>query len=981
MDMTTFVLAKNYADKQIEKAEMGDIELDNTLTKQGFAADAKAVGDKLNSIKIPAIDSTLSVEGAAADAKAVGEALKNIDTPEQVQVDWEQVDETASDFVKNKPCYVIYQDTDNSSTYVARDFRTPYRESQYYTPLNDLYNSQLCKVIFDGVEYFLKNQAYGEWRLALGDATFAEYPFYLTSENNMDEETRIYSADNTVLHSIQVSEVEANVKTLDPILIPKSIARLDDLSPDWEQKDPTASDYIQNRPFYDNSSSILMGSQYVHFVSDMSGEGYEPIVIQNTAKIQMKNNDTVIISLNGAKFKCLINMIQHGETDEWGDIIGPITYTYETSILGFRFVFDNDNYTITIISDKSWYGNIGVFFEQQDLKQIDPKFLPIKNGDWNQTDPTKPDFIHNKPFYLKTKGQTILEKQEVSFLAEDYSPYYPTPVLTETTVHLNNSDKVVIVIDGVEYESVVEERLNEDTWEYDYIAICEDYSFTFRQNYEGIFSINIEYLQEGEMGGSSHTATIEIYDYDFELKKINNQFIDSAEELSVEDIRPIQNSTVTKAINVLTQKIEGGAQASQTNWDQLDSTQSDFILNKPFGITPKTTYCNTSISYHEEWDEDGMDSQLIWDNNLVGGLFGASQPSGTIAVVLGDRMEIAQHTNEWNSGTLQTSFITIEWNYNRWSVAEPLSFTITSAPTDDLENPCKLVIMQVEVKKIDNTYIDFPQSNWNEADETSPSYIQNRTHHDEGFGENEQIVYKLGDYSYDDMGERQYEKFTEAEINTSIGNYMYIFKTTTSTWNPEEDLYMSDGESIRSYYYDDGMNSGYAITYNGVEYKDYIDTIIFSDGITGLEISRTEVISELKQLDEKFIPDTIARATELEALISDMYYKPGDSISVRITTGGVLTAGGETVWFTIPLCKPRKNIQSVSVNADYSCLIRQDGNYLLGSATEYAQASSIGFDLSSPDFILANLKFDTVPEGAVNNDTVGVTFYATLTFA
>ena len=82
MDMTTFVLAKNYADKQIEKAEMGDIELDNTLTKQGFAADAKAVGDKLNSIEIPAIDSTLSVEGAAADAKAVGDAIKSIVIPE-----------------------------------------------------------------------------------------------------------------------------------------------------------------------------------------------------------------------------------------------------------------------------------------------------------------------------------------------------------------------------------------------------------------------------------------------------------------------------------------------------------------------------------------------------------------------------------------------------------------------------------------------------------------------------------------------------------------------------------------------------------------------------------------------------------------------------------------------------------------------------------------------------------------------------------
>ena len=47
MDLITLALSKNYTDKRIEKAVMGEVELDTTLTKQGFAADAKAVGDAI----------------------------------------------------------------------------------------------------------------------------------------------------------------------------------------------------------------------------------------------------------------------------------------------------------------------------------------------------------------------------------------------------------------------------------------------------------------------------------------------------------------------------------------------------------------------------------------------------------------------------------------------------------------------------------------------------------------------------------------------------------------------------------------------------------------------------------------------------------------------------------------------------------------------------------------------------------------------
>lgn len=50
MDQITLALAKNYTDEQIRKSSAGEVLIDKTLSKEGYAADAKAVGDAISQI-------------------------------------------------------------------------------------------------------------------------------------------------------------------------------------------------------------------------------------------------------------------------------------------------------------------------------------------------------------------------------------------------------------------------------------------------------------------------------------------------------------------------------------------------------------------------------------------------------------------------------------------------------------------------------------------------------------------------------------------------------------------------------------------------------------------------------------------------------------------------------------------------------------------------------------------------------------------
>lgn len=72
--------AKQYADNAA-----AIVSTDPTLTVSGAAADAAAVGDRINAIKIET-DPTLTISGAAADAAATGVRIKILEMTQGVDV-------------------------------------------------------------------------------------------------------------------------------------------------------------------------------------------------------------------------------------------------------------------------------------------------------------------------------------------------------------------------------------------------------------------------------------------------------------------------------------------------------------------------------------------------------------------------------------------------------------------------------------------------------------------------------------------------------------------------------------------------------------------------------------------------------------------------------------------------------------------------------------------------------------------------------
>ena len=804
-----------------------------------------------------------------------------------VEVDWNVNDENASGYIKNRTHYgtltrVDYVEEERLSFYFDD---MEYRWSMASMPIINKpnYNSSVI-VVINGSDYEcdVEERWDVKWDPVREDDIDYNYRYIQCGDyeiyENPDENVYMvkYNGEpdwDTYNHyaTIEIYTQEGEIKQLDDMYIPDTIARKIDLleldqslsvagyaadaravgnmfrnnpvvQSDWEQTDNNQMDYIKHKPFgyeadYENQATATLSWTAIDYDMDSVVNWNEQNYIHVYAPNEYLPAGLYQISFYGnSEYVELTNDSYQGGT-------------VKTKSITFEY-FDEMGVYINILSNPpSWNteGDILTITPVQ-LKKIDKDFIDISKSvnaddnrpitsaavaealanigdnpnapsggdsaeqvqaDWNETDSANPAYIKNKPFGIISGEPKVNAELSWSLTVED------SEMGTETCSWDMNSVNKIGTFEGGQYvvsfngnSAVVDLPETSGTIKTDFIEISYRYDMWGSLT---IFTINSDPPTWGN--GSSQLIIAPA-----EIKKLDSIYVDG----------------------------------SQSDWNEADPNNAGYIQNKPFGKELGEACIDMSLEWYSY--EQDMDTYYAWNNSSFN-VYRYLAP-GTYQLTFDNNSANVAITNSY-SGRIETNFITLEYNWDDMDGYAQFR-VVSNAPQIWEYNSAKLTLAPITFTTLDLDYLPNGIVDWNENDESKASYIKNRTHWDTQTTEWKQVAYRLGQVSYDDMGEAQYTKFTSIDVNVPINyNSDYKIITANSKWDAPSQLASNDGTIVQSYDY--GMGD-YAIVYNGTTYYDNIGTMTFENGITGIAIYERQIIAPMKQLDEKFIPDTIARA-------------------------------------------------------------------------------------------------------------------------
>ena len=170
-----------------------------------------------------------------------------------LQADWNQNDETAADYIKNRPFYT----GDPVETVFVEESTVSFvgNNGLYHAEFPSTFEATIGEtytVSWDGTVYEC-TCAFADGDLTIGNlsiigaASDTGEPFLIGMFNG--EKIVIITADTSASHTFSISGTVTPVVKIDKKYL---------VQPDWNQNDETAADFVKNRPFYSETGNVTI---------------------------------------------------------------------------------------------------------------------------------------------------------------------------------------------------------------------------------------------------------------------------------------------------------------------------------------------------------------------------------------------------------------------------------------------------------------------------------------------------------------------------------------------------------------------------------------------------------------------------------------------------------------------------------------------------------------------------------------------------
>lgn len=281
-------------------------------------------------------------------------AKKLITDADIQQSDWDQTDETATDYVKNRPCgrYAakeVYSGTVTGFTSLSYA-TTPTWSAIVPTGVGIPEYGQVYDVTIDGITYrgaTVQETTFAEPAIGTTEVYYypnEQHPYTIIFREN---EFEVHVQTEGDSHTIEFNRVDS-IKKLSMEFLPNELiteGELKKVRSNWAQNDSTALDYIHNRTHYDAEvSDVIADEQEVTYTYDSSLNYSTPTShgkVTTVSDTRLVVDNTYVVTIDGVEY---VATAQSGSDSMAGKC--PFLFVDCGGVLGYFIneLRDNESY-------------------------------------------------------------------------------------------------------------------------------------------------------------------------------------------------------------------------------------------------------------------------------------------------------------------------------------------------------------------------------------------------------------------------------------------------------------------------------------------------------------------------------------------------------------------------------------------------------------------------------------------------------------